>query len=133
MDIDWQKWESIERKHNQLSADVSYCKERLDLATANARNAEMALLKAVSGQGLFRRVDKAEFMRSAKEDSQACLDRHIGHPVESILRQFHQTKQDRQKAAEAHASAESAFFKHGESYHRLRHWIQEQQSRGALA
>ena len=132
MQLNWSKWEAIERRHNQLQADVDFCKERLTLATDNARIAETALLRAVSAQGLFRRGDKAEFMRSAQADTQACIDRHIGHPIESILRQYHQTRQEKQKAADAHARAESLFHEHGRSYHPLRRWIAEQQSRGII-
>lgn len=132
MELDWEKWQPIERRHNQLQADVDFCRERLDLATANARNAEMALLKAVSGQGLFRRADKAAFMRDALENTEDCLARHADHPIASILHQFHHARLDKQKAASAHASAESAFHEHGRSYHKLRHWIAEQHSRGLI-
>lgn len=132
MNVNWDKWQSIERRHNQLSADVDFTKERLEYATLNARNAEIALLHAVSSQGLFRRADKAEFMRSAKEDTLGCIERHADHPIASILRQFHQTRQERQKAADAHARAESVFHEHGRSYHPLRRWVAEQQSRGII-
>ena len=86
MELNWGKWQAIERRHNQLQADVDFCKERLDLATANHRNAEISLLRAVDSGGLFRRVDRAQWLRDARANPEDCLSRHIGQPVESILR-----------------------------------------------
>lgn len=133
MNVNWDKWQSIERRHNQLEADVAFCKERHDDAVINHRNAEISLLHTVGSQGLFRRSEKAAFMQDAKENTEDCLARHADHPIANILRHYLQTKQDKAQAADTLAKAESAFHEHGRSYHKLRHWIREQQSRGLLA
>ena len=132
MQLNWQKWEQIERKHNQLSADVDFTKERHADAEKRHRDAKIALLHTVGSQGIFRRSQKAAFMQDAEHNIEDCLNRHIGHPIESVLRQVLQTKQAKAQTAETLARAESAFHEHGRSYHKLRHWIQEQQSRGLI-
>jgi hypothetical protein len=132
MEIDWQKWQQIERRQNQLEADVDFCKERLDQATVVLRNCDISLSRSVQNRGLFRRHDIADFLRAVRNDPAAVLASYSDQPITPILQQYVAAHRDRQRAAEAHQQAESAYHAHGASYHPMRHWIAEQQSRGLI-
>jgi hypothetical protein len=132
MQIDWTKWESIERKHNQLEADVAFCKERLDQATKILRDCDISLSRSVQNRGLFRRHDIGDFLRAVRSNPDAVLASYSDQPIGPILKQYADAHRDRLRAADAHSQAEHAFHEHGRSYHPLRHWIAEQQSRGLI-
>jgi hypothetical protein len=132
MEIDWTKWESIERRHNQLEADLAFCREKLDHATVILRNVDISLSQSVQNRGLFRRHNTAEFLNAVRRDPDAVLASYQDEPISPLLAQFAAAHRDRQRAAQAHQQAESAYHAHGQSYHPMRHWIAEQQSRGLI-
>jgi hypothetical protein len=133
MKIDWDKWQAIERKHNQLEADVAFCKEKLDNATKILRDCDISLTRSVQNRGLFRRHNASEFIRAVRSDPDAVLASYQDEPIGPILAQYAAAHRERQRAAQAHSQAEHAFHEHGRSFHPLRHWVAEQQSKGLLA
>jgi hypothetical protein len=133
MKIDWDKWQAIERKHNALSADVDFCREKLDHATVVLRNCDISLSQSVQNRGLFRRHDTEDFLKAVRRDPDAVLASYQDEPISPLLAQFAAAHRDKKRAEEAHRQAESAYHAHGQSYHPMRHWISEQQSKGLLA
>jgi hypothetical protein len=132
MKIDWDKWQQIERRQNQLEADVAFCREKLDQATKILRDCDISLSRSVQNRGLFRRHDVADFLRAVRSNPDSVLASYSDQPIGPILQQFAAAHRERQRAAQAHSQAEHAFHEHGRSYHPLRHWVAEQQSKGLI-
>lgn len=132
MQIDWDKFEQLQRRHNTLEGDVDYTSGELDIAKLNLRNATASVIRALESNGFRGRNAAAEFIAKLDANPDEVAAQYADYSIGPVLMQYVALRRAHSRAQTAHAKAIAAMAQNSPAFFAVRDWVRTQQQRGLV-